>query len=97
MLVCRKGELQSLPTVVGCPPSKLSRGAQSVIGIDELTWLVLVPDQGTLYQVHAGHPWRQHVYLKDSATDYIVCRPEGLLYRLFADEACGSLAPHIEG
>ena len=56
MLVCREGELQSLPALVACPTSKVRRGAQSIIGIDELSWLVLVPDQGTLYQVHDVTP-----------------------------------------
>ena len=97
MLVCREGELQSLPTVVVCPPSKLHRGTQFPIGTDELSWLVLVPDQGTLYQVHAGHPWRQHVCPKGNAPDYVIYRLFCLLRPLLADEVGSSMALHIEG
>ena len=58
MLIRSEGELHSLSAVVGVPPLEYISPAHLIKDSDELSWLVLVPKQDTLYQVHDGHPWR---------------------------------------
>ena len=74
MLIRGEGELHPLSAVVGMPTLEYISPAHLVIYSDELSWLVLLPEQGTLNQVHDGHPWRHHVCGKEGASDGGVAR-----------------------